>query len=613
MPHYSLAGDGRVLHTISMPPLFLVLLLAAPASAGEPPAPGFSLTVKDDLGEAAYRTKRKFWDSFTLEPVVKAGALALTESFPYPYPILKQSPFAMGGVKMTFSGPFEAMVTATVGGVNLRSHRLLDDPGLELATPAARYGGRDISQNQVVGSVYADVGKTFSVGGGWKGALYAAVDGIGWSTPGAKYGSDSLLEGNVGTSWLRRSGAHDLTLFADVAAEAAPKNGYRNDGNLTAVPSGRGGAEYAVNSGGSRYSAGVEAQTRRADDGLRPYLGIERGDLKALLALDLRRSKDPFYADSAAVAARVQAKVSRDLAAGVSGRYETKRFDMAPGPLNEARVTADLTWTPNDKLVVQSAKQWAARQKEEYSPSRQRELNTASLASPQSADVRALIAASPTLPDFLASYRPGDVKGILTALSEFTSLFSRYNYNDNEGSPPNLDAIDEIYRRTRGSYLSGAKDPTLVCLGAAQYAASLAEELGRLSGIPIAASATTVKTTDAQGRSGGHAVAQVKTKDMGIVFVDWGRIIPTYTFDTERSLRVYQALVGVPAVFHQVTDPSKNGRHTAYLFTEEGKLYVDTLTFHGESGRSPASNLFNDDPRGDQITTERYKNLLRKP
>lgn len=571
------------------------------------------MKVNDDLGEAGYRPKYKLWDSLTFEPVIKAGALALTESFPYPYPILKQSPFVMAGTKMTFSGPFEAMVTATVGGVNLRSRRLLDDPKLELATPASRYGGRDISQNQLVGSVYADAGKTFNVGGGWKAALYAAVDGIGWNTPGAKYGSDGLLEGNVGTTWLHRNGPHEVSLFADVAAEAAPKNGYRNDGNLTAVPSGRGGAEYAHNDGGKRWLAGVEAGTRRADDSLRPYLGIEGHDMRAILALEMRRSKDPFYADSTAVAARVQSKLTRDLTAGVTGRYETKRYDMAPGPVNDTRVMVDLTWTPNDKLAIQSAKQWASRQKEEYSPSRQRELNAASPASPQSAEVRALIAASPTLPDFLAAYRPGDTKGILTALSEFTSLFSRYNYNNNEGSPPNLDSIGEIYARTRGSYLNDTKDPTLVCLGAAQYAAALAEELGRRSGIPISASATTVKTADEQGRTGGHAVAQVKTKDMGIVFVDWGRIIPTYTFDTERSLRVYQALVGVPAMFHQITDPSREGRHVGYLFTEEGKLYVNNLTFHGESGRSPASNLFNDDPRGDQITTERYKNLLRKP
>jgi hypothetical protein len=68
----------------------------------------------------------------------------------------------------------------------------------------------------------------------------------------------------------------------------------------------------------------------------------------------------------------------------------------------------------------------------------------------------------------------------------------------------------------------------------------------------------------------------------------------------------------VPALFHQVTDPSRNGRHVAYLFTEEGKLYVHNLTFHGESARPPLSALFNDDPRGDKLTTERYKDLLRR-
>lgn len=596
-----------------MLPLLAALWLAVSARAGEPPSPGFSLTVKDDIGEGAYRPKFKPWESLTFEPVFKAGALALTESFPYPYPILKQSPFAMAGMKMTFSGPFEAMVTATAGAVRLRSQRLLDD-SLELATPATRHAGRDLSQNQLVGSVYADVGKTFDAGGGWKAALYAAANAVGWNSPGANYGSDGLLEGNAGATVMRRDGPHELTLFADVAAEAAPRNGFRNDGNLTAVPSGRAGAEYAVAKGGGRWLAGVEGQTRRADDSVRPYLGIERGDLRALLAVEMRRGKDPFFPDQTAVAARVQGRVARDLTAGVTGRYESKRYDLAPGALNDGRVMVDLTWTPGgEKLAVHSAKQWAASHKEEYSGSRQRELNAAALASPESAEVRALIAASPTLPEFLAAYRPGSSQGILTALSEFTSLFSRYNYNYREGDPPNLDSIAEIYARMRGSYLSGSADPTLVCLGAAQSAAALAVELGRRSGIPIEASATSVKTADEQGRSGGHAVAQVRTKDMGIVFVDWGRIIPTYTYDTERSLRVYQALVGVPAVYHQVTDPTKGGRHVAYLFTEEGRLYVNALTFHGESGRSPASNLMNDDPRGDQITTERYKNLLRRP
>lgn len=336
--------------------LLLALWLAAPVSAAEPPPPALSLTVKDDLGEAAYRPRFEPNGSWTLMPVLKAGVLALTESFPYPYPILKQSPFALGGLSAAYSGAFEAAVTATVGGVNLRSRRLLDDPGLELATPAAKHGGRDLSQNQIVASVYADAGKTFTAGAGWKGAFYAAVDGIGWTTPGAAYGSDGMVGGSVGTAWLRRKGPHELSLFADAAAEAAPKNAYRNDFTFVAVPSAGGGAEYALNKGGGRWLAGVEGRTRRADDSLRPYLGLERGDVKALLALDLRRAKDPFFADSTAVAARVQAKAAPDLVVGVTGRYESRRFDMAPSAIEDVRVTGDLTWAPRDKLVVRSAK-----------------------------------------------------------------------------------------------------------------------------------------------------------------------------------------------------------------------------------------------------------------
>ena len=93
--------------------------------------------------------------------------------------------------------------------------------------------------------------------------------------------------------------------------------------------------------------------------------------------------------------------------------------------------------------------------------------------------------------------------------------------------------------------------------------------------------------------------------------MDWGRLIPTYTFDTQRAFRVYQALVGLPATFHQISDSQRNGRHVGYLFTEEGKLYVRQLTFHGELGRSPVAELFGDDPRGDQVAGQRYKDLLR--
>ena len=201
--------------------------------------------------------------------------------------------------------------------------------------------------------------------------------------------------------------------------------------------------------------------------------------------------------------------------------------------------------------------------------------------------------------------------GVLSAVSEFTSLFSLYNYNDTEGKPENVDKVGELYGRARASYLAGAKDPTLVCLGAAQFAAVFAEELGRRSGVPIQAAAITVKA-EANGMAAGHAATQVKTKEYGIVWADWGTLIPTYTWDTERALRVYQSIVGIPALFHEITDAGRNGRHVGYLFTEEGKLYVDALTVHGGLPKTRTAPLFDDAPRGDAAASERYKGLLLK-
>jgi hypothetical protein len=599
-------------------PLRLLLLAASLAfSQNAAPPPPISLTVSDDLGEAAYRPKWSLWgDKVTLQPVLKAGALAFSESFPYPYPILKRSPFAMGGLTATYHGPVEAMVSATIGYVNLNSQRLLDDPTLSLGSPASAHPGRDISQNQLVSSVYADVGKTVNVGGGWKGAFYAAYDAfvtMPTQTPtGGNYTADGLQEGSVGTSWLYRKGRQELSLNTSLMGEGAPKDFYRNDGGYTLALSQKAGAEYSIRQGPGRWLAGTEVQTRRADESIRPYLGLETDKVKALLGAEWRVSKNDFYPSSNAVAASIHGRAARDLMVGIGARYESKRFSMAPGPVDGLKITADLTWTPGGEAIVRSAKSWGKGRKEEYDARKQQALNAA-VTDAQRADIRALIAASPTLRDFLAAYKPSSSLGILAAASEFTNLFSQYNYNNTEGKPENLDSLDAIYRHARQSYLTSTADPTLVCLGAAQFTAALAEELGRRSGIPIEATAITVKVPNAQGIAEGHAVAAVKTLDHGIVFVDWGRLIPTYTFDTERAFRVYQALVGVPALFHEITDPNRNGRHVGYLFTEEGKLYVNNLTFHGELPKSELGKLFEDDPRGDAVTTQRYKDLLRRP
>lgn len=593
-------------------PLWMLLfpaVLASGALLSEPPAPEHSLTISDEKGEYAWRHD----GSEGYQWVLKAGVLALTESFPYPYPILKRSPYAMGGMKDTYSnGPVETAVILTLGAVNLNSQRLFDDPNGDLGSSANWNHDREVSQNQAVVSAYVDKGRTFQAGA-WKGAVFAAMDQFTFMPMGGsgKHAGTAMTEANVGTVLVKRDGPHEVSVFADAAFEAAQRKFYRNEFDYEAVPSGKAGVEYAYQTSARRYLAGLEGQTRRADSSVRPYVGIEKNGMAALLATEFRKSKDPFYPDEKALAASVRTQVTDSLRLDVTARYSSQQYSMAPGPENSTRVTAELTWTPDAQLVVRSARSAAARQAREFDAYKQQELQAQAAASATQEDIRALIAASPTLGDFYKAYKPNGSLGVLAATAEFTRLFSQYNYNENEGSPPNLQNVGDIYSRARQSYLSGNGDPTLVCLGAAQFAAAMAIELGRLNGIPIEATGVTMNTSDLNGKQAGHAVAAVKTQEYGIVFVDWGRVTPTYTWNTEKALRLYQALGGQPALFHQITDPTRDGRHVAYLFTEEGKLLVNNLTFHGEAAKPAVGRLFEDEPRGDQVTVERYKQLLR--
>ena len=87
-------------------------------------------------------------------------------------------------------------------------------------------------------------------------------------------------------------------------------------------------------------------------------------------------------------------------------------------------------------------------------------------------------------------------------------------------------------------------------------------------------------------------------------------LTPTYTFDTEQAFRVYDALQGIPSVFHTVTAGS-DGHPVGYLFTDEGKAIVNNLTFHDEVAKPALERLFNDDPRGAPLTVARSKDLAR--
>lgn len=140
--------------------------------------------------------------------------------------------------------------------------------------------------------------------------------------------------------------------------------------------------------------------------------------------------------------------------------------------------------------------------------------------------------------------------------------------------------------------------------------AIVAEELGRRWGVEIAATAPTVRVPNAQGTGSGHAVAALKTKEYGIVFVDWGRLTPTYTWDTREALRLYQALVGMPAFMHELT-AGPDGEPAGTLFTEEGKMFLRELTAYGELPQPTLERIFNDAPQSAGRALERYRRILR--
>lgn len=591
--------------------LLLLPLLAYAARASEPAARDVSLTVSDEKGEVAVRHELRPLEGWSVAPMFKAGVLALSESFPYPYAILKQSPYRVAGVRATYSGLYEMTTMITRGTIELNSRRLLDDPLGQQGSPANWSHQGEFAQERQVASSYIDVGKTFDAGGGWKAAVFAAAAQFSFSD-GAPTGNKSefMASRNVGAAARKDLAEGALTFFADRSSEEAPASAFNNDAGTQRVPSTRTGVEYDFSADGTRYTAGVEVRDRRADSAVRPYAGLTKRRTSALLGVDVRSSKDDFFPDSKTLALNVKTGVTADLELGVTARAKNERYAMAPEAENDARLTVDMTWTPGAAAAARNSIAAARRHKQEYEAARQRDIQAQVVASPAQADVQRLIRAAPTFKEFSAAYRPGDSLGVLAATAELTRLFDRYNYNSSE--TPNSESLEAIYARARASYISGTPDPSLICLGAAQFAAFAANELGRANGLQIEARAVNLRTADAQGRSSGHAAALVKTPEYGLVFVDWGRLTPTYTWNTEKALRAYQALSGQPALYHRITDASRDGRHVAYLFTEEGKLLVNNLTFHGELERSPSAVMFADEPSADAATVERYKKLLTK-
>lgn len=586
------AAQGSTATAEAKPPLQLEL---SPENAGGAWTPSLYHNHEFDLGVS-----------------LRFGALAVANDFAYPYSILMPSPYASGGLKAVYHGAFEAAGFGNIGMLDLRSQKAFSDPTGSAASPANGSAKQSqFQQQESFSSLYGDLGKVVSLGSRVKGAFFAGYDQWSFGAIGGGDGSGTgLAEQNAGTAWMYFDGANRVTLFGDVRGETARVAFYRNEhADWELVPATLGGAEYARKlSASDEVRAGVEGQSQRADTGLRPYLGWNHAGVDTLVAGDFRRSNNEFYPDTQGIGARVAVPVNDALSVTGTAVYDRYNYPMAPGPQGEGSVRFGISWDLDHKAVVQSAVAFRRAQVERaYAVADSQKMNSGLRTSAYAAQFATLIQNSPTYADFVRNVHASGSEGILQAVSMLSLSLGVYNYNHDEAGNPNLESVEAIYQRGRGSYLSQQNDPILVCMGEAQFTAALAEALGRQNGIQVQAAAVSVNVP-----GGEHAVALVKTGAYGIVIVDWGQLTPTYTFNTRDALRIYQALQGVPEMYHEITDASQNGRHVGYLFTDEGKLMVKKLTYEAEFTRGKMNEMFDDDPRGEQVTVERYKNILKR-
>jgi len=598
--------------------------LAGPAAAqasrvskpAAPPAepPAFSLELTNEAAEAAWHPllKTEELPGFSLSPSVRAGMMALTQTMPYQ--ILMPSPYAAGGLSGVYSGAFELALMGDLGTARINSQKYFVDPAGSAASAASRAPTQDkFSDVFNAASWYGDIGKVVTVGSAVKGAFFASYSEWMLTPQNGGYGA-GLSEGNVGTMWMAGDRSNRVSLFGDVRFEQARTAFYRNVGaQYEWVPAQTAGAEYARKVGGGEARVGMEATNSRADVAYRPYVGFSHGKIDTLAAGNLRQGKDPMYPDVKGLGVTVDAEVSRGLRLGVTGAVNNELYAMAPAPTTNASAMVGLTWRMDDDLVVKSAVLYKqAMERSRYQPADSTAINSRLPGIAYAAVFRNALQTSPTFADFVKKVPAHSTDEILSAVSAFAETMGRRNFNENEGRPLNSESIDEIYAKARASYLANRQDPVLVCMGEAQFTAALAQALGRQAGINIQAAAVTVVVPGENGQRGGHAVAMVKTPQYGIVFVDWGQMTPTYTFSTKEALRIFQGLQGIPDVYHIVTNADGNGSHVGYLFTEEGKKMERRLTYHAGAQTGPLNRMFDDDPRSEQITIERYRNRLKK-
>jgi hypothetical protein len=557
--------------------------------------PPLTLKLDNTVGEAAIRYQLQPIKGLSITPAMKGGMIAPTGDTGTPYSTLNRSPYANSSLKVQYTGPWEALAVGTLGDLNLHSRQSVGgDPSV------------DHNQNWVTSSLYLDTGKVVSISKNVKAAFFAAMGDYGFMsttvTPKATHYSDGLIELNTGTLWMIKKGRNEATFIADLQLTQADKDMYRN-GEYVFIPSGLVSAEYAHHVGGLRESVGVEGTAQQADFGVRPYVGLSGSNASLVVAGNLRKSNDPFFPNVQGAGAGFRVSPASGWTLALDTSYDRQAYPLAPSAYDTVSTYASLT--VDDGRLYKAQVGWHG-----YGGSAVGQGGT--MTRDYASFFDAAFRSAPTYSKFIQQIPAKTTDEILGALSVLTSTLQANNYNNNQGSPPNVNDPEQLYERARKSYLGGGQqDPILVCKGSAQLAAMVARDLGAKAGIPIAATAATVDAWDPKGTWVGHAVTQVMTPEYGIVIVDWGTLMPTYTWDTKTSLAIYQAAQGVPAIMHAIT-AGNDGHTVGYIFSEDGKALIRNLLYHGELPTGPLPRIFDDDPRTHELTLERYRDLVRR-
>jgi hypothetical protein len=586
---------------------FLLLLAAqgVRAQTAVPGVPPLKVELSDEAREvkAGYVWKLGEW---TLAPTARVGELAPQGSITSAMPTtMTRSPYFGGGVQAIHHGGYEAMILTDVSRATLNSSKTYADRAAS-ASPAS-HGIDTFSEPVRTFSTYVDAGKVANVSGRVRAAVYGAVETwVSKRGAGGPYGTVGMMEFTSGGAVLARTGHGELLAHAQLRMQGANKDRF-NNGQTVLVPSVAGGAEYALPVKDLRAAAGVEATTQRADVGVRPYLSLGSERIAAIIAAEARKSRDPFYPDSKGAAIGLRATPVSGVNVSVEARMDRKSYALAPQPVSDFTVSGQVSVDLSHFARVTAGQRARARAaKTPYTPADSRVLNGRMASAEYRSMFDKALRESATFEEFAAKIPAQGMDGVLATVAAFTDSFGIRNYNNDAPDVKNLEDMGELYRRGRESYLTGDHDGTLICIGSAQFAANLARALGERAGVPIMASAVSVNVP------GGHAVTAIRTPEYGIVFADWGRLTPTGTQDTKEALAVYQALQGMPDVYHEITS-GPTGRPVGYLFSDEGKALVRRLTFHGDAGQAPLARMFEDVPRGSDVAAERYKALLRAP